>query len=123
MKPGPKQSLEKSVERFWNRVNKSKGRYGCWEWTAFRNEKGYGKLNFMGKQTRAHRLAYELVFGSIPEGLFICHICDNPPCCNPWHLHPATAKENTADMIHKGRANFYHNLPNLRKKNEQHNRI
>ena len=105
-----------AVSRFWARVDQSGGRYACWAWTGQRTEKGYGILSFLGKNKRAHRVAYELEFGEIPAGLFVCHICDNPACCNPWHLAAATAKQNTADMIHKGRANFYNNLPNLRSK-------
>jgi hypothetical protein len=115
-KPGPKASIEKTVQRFWSKVDQSTGRYGCWMWQGFLSEKGYGKFNFFGKNKRAHRIAFELEFGFIPEGLLICHICDNPACCNPWHLVAATAKQNTEDMIYKGRANFYNNLPNLRGK-------
>ena len=114
MKPGIQPSLEKTTERFWSRVDTSKGRFACWEWQSFRNEKGYGKMYFMGKMKRAHRIAYELENGPVPDGLLVCHICDNPPCCNPWHLAAATPKQNTQDMINKGRANFYYNLPNLR---------
>lgn len=115
-KPGPQPSLELTMQRFWDRVDQSAGRFGCWPWLGSRKEKGYGQFNFMGKTKRSHRVAYELEFGEIPDGLLICHVCDNPPCCNPWHLVAATAKDNTTDMIHKGRANFYNNLPNLRSK-------
>jgi hypothetical protein len=52
-------------------------------WQGFLSEKGYGKFNFLGKNKRTHRIAFELEFGFIPEGLLICHICDNPACCNP----------------------------------------
>jgi hypothetical protein len=114
IKPGPKQSIETSIQRFWSKVDMSTGRFGCWPWTGGLKEKNYGQVFFMGKSVRAHRLAYQLEFGEIPFGLFVCHLCDNPICCNPWHLTTGTAKQNTQDMIHKGRANFYHNLPNLR---------
>lgn len=52
---------------------------------------------------RAHRLAFQLVKGPIPEGLSILHSCDNPPCCNPAHLTAGTTKENVQDAISKGR--------------------
>jgi len=110
-KPGPKQSLDKSVQRFWSRVDQSGGRFACWPWLGSRKEKGYGQTYFMGKNKRTHRVAFELENGSVPAGLLVCHVCDNPACCNPWHLVAATAKQNTEDMIHKGRANFVSNLP------------
>ena len=54
---------------------------------------------------RAHRVAYELTFGPIPEGLVICHICDRGECCNPMHMWAGTQQENMEDMIRKGRGN------------------
>lgn len=117
-KAGPKQSIEKSIIKFWGYVDQSAGRFGCWPWTGAKKEKGYGQVYFMGKNIRAHRMAYELGVGPIPDGLFVCHVCDNPSCCNPWHLIAATAKENTQDMIHKGRANFIGNLPTVKRKTQ-----
>lgn len=113
-KRGPKQSKAKSVERFWSRVDQSAGRLACWPWTGSTKEKGYGQTYFMGKVVRTHRLAFELENGPVPNGLMVCHFCDNPICCNPWHLTAATAKDNTQDMIHKGRANFINNLPHMK---------
>jgi hypothetical protein len=117
-KPGPKQSLDKSVDLFWQKVDQSAGRFGCWPWAGSKKEKGYGQAYFMGKVMRAHRLAYELAIGPVPNGLMLCHFCDNPACCNPWHLAPGTAKQNTQDMIAKGRANFINNLPNMKAKTQ-----
>ena len=72
----------------------------------------------MGKNIRSHRLAYELDIGPVPNGMMLCHFCDNPACCNPWHLAPGTAKQNTQDMIAKGRANFINNLPSMKAKTQ-----
>lgn len=113
-KPGPKQSIDKSIERFWAKVDQSGGRYACWPWTGSKKEKGYGQSYFMGTVMRSHRIAYELAIGPVPDGLMLCHFCDNPACCNPWHLAPGTAKDNTRDMIHKGRDNFINNLPHMK---------
>lgn len=56
-----------------------------------------------GKRVRAHRLAFELAFGEIPEGMFVCHRCDTPLCCNPAHLFLGDAAMNVDDKMRKGR--------------------
>jgi DNA-binding XRE family transcriptional regulator len=84
-------------ERFWKKVNKSDE---CWNWIGAKSRGGYG--SFGG--TKAHRYAYELANGSIPEGLFVCHKCDNPGCVRPDHLFLGTPKDNTDDMWAKNRA-------------------
>lgn len=91
-----------SAGRFWARVDR-RGPDECWEWTGYRLRLGYGRLTYHGRTTAAHRLAYAFAHGPIPEGLFICHRCDNPPCCNPAHLFLGTVADNNADMRAKGR--------------------
>jgi hypothetical protein len=80
-------------ERFWSKVNKN-GPGGCWIWTACKNEPGYGSIGFSGKPKGAHRVAYELVKGPIPDGLTLDHLCRNTSCVNPDHLEPVTRAEN-----------------------------
>lgn len=80
--------------------------HDCWEWTGFRSEKGYGKIA-SGKRgespRRAHRVAWEIANGSIPNGLHILHRCDNPSCVRPSHLFLGNDLENQRDRIKKGR--------------------
>ena len=76
---------------------------GCSEWNGARQKDGYGILTFHRQSWLAHRLAWTLANGEIPAGKYICHDCDNPPCCNPAHLFVGTQVENMADMREKGR--------------------
>jgi hypothetical protein len=100
-----RQSLHRPLtERLWEKIDQSGGPEACWPWTAAHNHLGYGIVRVDGKNVGAHRIAYELTFGPIPEELVICHICDNGACCNPYHLWAGTMQENTEDMVSKGRA-------------------
>jgi hypothetical protein len=70
---------------------------------------GYGVITADdGRQILAHRLVYERTYGAVPDGKYVCHHCDNPPCCNPAHLFVGTAADNNHDMISKGRDNPAH---------------
>lgn len=79
---------------------------GCIFWTGARSSFGYGNLSFKGKSYKAHRFAWETFLGEIPDGLFCCHHCDNPPCCNVSHLFLGTPKDNSDDMVYKGRGSY-----------------
>lgn len=76
---------------------------GCWFWMGTVNWKGYGTGSFEGIKFGAHRLSYSVFKGEIPKGLLVCHTCDQRSCVNPDHLWTGTPKQNTDDMMKKGR--------------------
>ena len=89
-------------DAFWVKVERREPDE-CWEWQAYRDKRGYGHLRYDGRLHLAHRIAWSLTNGPIPEGLGVLHHCDNPSCCNPTHLYVGTAADNSADMVRRNR--------------------
>ena len=85
-------------ERFWSKVNKQTDS-GCWEWTGEKSEKEYGRFTFWiapkkYKRVYAHRFAWEQMYGLVPYGLQLDHLCRGRSCVNPDHLEVVTSREN-----------------------------
>lgn len=87
-----KKQVKANEDRFWASVDRS--RQGCWQWKGCRNDAGYGYVHFDGRSEAAHRVAYMLKHGAIPEGMELDHKCRNRVCCNPDHLEAVTHAEN-----------------------------
>lgn len=77
---------------------------GCWRWAGAANDDGYGYMAFRGRTWKAHRVSYTLFCGEVPDGLLVCHHCDNPWCVNPAHLFLGHRSTNMKDMVRKGRS-------------------
>lgn len=92
--------------RFVSYINKEKGLgpFGnCWQWTGATDKEGYGRFNFLRRNTLAHRVSYLLHVGKIPKNKLILHECDVRVCVNPSHLYPGTDQDNTNDKVSRGR--------------------
>jgi hypothetical protein len=103
---------DKQIARFWKRVD-IQGENECWNWTGCATKKvnrseglgysstgGYGMLRYAPepktvKTVYAHRVAYELTLGGVPQGMTIDHLCRNKLCCNPQHMEIVTRSENS----------------------------
>ena len=101
----PTPDQESLFFRFWDKVTIGDD---CWEWQAYRipPPSGYGQFGMGGRRGRmhpAHRVAWLLWHGTIPEGMRVLHRCDNPPCVRPDHLFLGTQADNVRDMHQKGR--------------------
>ena len=105
------QFTPKALARFWAKVDKNgpapahRPTLGpCWMWTASCDGSGYPQVSRLGHLLGAHRVSYELTFGSIPDGLLVLHQCDTPRCVRPDQLFVGTHVDNMRDMVNKGRS-------------------
>lgn len=90
-----------SIEKqYWSKVLKTDG---CWSWVGAKHRHGYGQIRVNKKLLAAHRVSWLLHYGQIPDGMCVLHKCDNPECTNPEHLFIGTMKDNSRDMMAKGR--------------------
>lgn len=97
--PGTHASLE---DRLWRSVDIGNAE-DCWEWQRSCFSSGYGQIRVGKTVETTHRVAWKLSKGEIPSGLFVCHTCDNRPCCNPSHLFLGSPLDNMRDKVDKGR--------------------
>jgi hypothetical protein len=109
-----RQSME---ARFWSKVRKSDS---CWGWVGPRTVYGYGAFWRDGQNRHAHRVSFELANGSVPEGLFVLHHCDNRSCVRPDHLYVGTHLDNMRDRNARGRTARGDRMPHERVHGEAH---
>lgn len=90
-------------QRFWKSVDKSEHPMGCWIWTGAKCSSRYGNMLYLGRSMLAHRVAFIIANGSLPDDAVVMHSCDNGFCVNPSHLSAGTQLDNVRDMHAKGR--------------------
>ena len=100
---------QKDIERFITKIPVTDNDSICWEWSINPNTKkarkhaDYGVFTLKQNNIVPSRMMWMLTYGEIPDGMLICHKCDNPPCINPFHLFIGSYADNTKDMVMKGR--------------------
>jgi hypothetical protein len=103
-KHGSEHAPQPDVDRFISKVNATQPDE-CWEWNGTKDTDGYGVLKIAKRMYKAHRLAFQFAFGWLPSrGYFICHKCDVRECVNPRHLYAGLPRDNSFDMVSRGRS-------------------
>lgn len=93
------------VGRFWAKVEK-RGPDECWPWIGRKDKSGYGRFDRKGPNVYAHRIAYRLTYGPVPDGMDVLHTCDHRDCCNPLHYFLGTHQDNMNDCKAKRRTTW-----------------
>lgn len=97
-------SKQPLADRFWSKVDRIGGPNACWVWKGGQSGGRYGAFNLDGRNRGAHEIAWELDNEcEVPEGMYVCHHCDNPVCVRPNHLFLGTSSDNRQDALRKGR--------------------
>ena len=96
----PKRLASVLVKRFWSKVKKTRT---CWLWTGCIDKDGRGRFGVKKKNRSAARFSWFISNGTIPDGFYVLHHCDVPPCVNPKHLYIGTQLDNMQDMVKRGR--------------------
>lgn len=99
--PLTQEAIDKAVERFWTKVNKSGD---CWLWTLSPTWDGYGRFKAFRRDYRAHIFIWEALYGKLEKGIQVLHHCDVRLCVRPDHLHSGTHIDNMAEMAARARA-------------------
>ena len=99
------------TRRLWDRVNVIYDDDSCWEWTGGLQSNRRARIRYNGSYQYVYRIAWQLANGPIPEGMYICHHCDNSICCRPSHLFVGTHRDNMIDGLMKGIVTLPTNVP------------